>query len=212
MFRDNIFNPSSFSWKPLGKIVTVKGGKRLPKGEDVIPDDTGFRYIRVEDLDKYGNFNFDNIQFITEKNHEIIKNYIAETDDVLLTIVGATVGKCGILPEILNGENISENFARLIVNDKSKYNSLYVVYFLMSKLGQYQINEYKGRGSQGKLAIFRIKKIQIPDISLTEQQVLLDNIHKEVLQQSKYLKKMEDLRKEIDSIIAKYVICKERSK
>ena len=201
IFRENIYNKTRFSWRPLGKIVTVKGGKRLPKGEDVVPEDTGYRYIRVDDLDKLGRFDMENIQFITKENHEVIKNYIARAGDILLTIVGATVGKCGVLPEELDGENISENFARLIINDTNKYRSLYILYILMSKIGQYQINEYKGRGSQGKLAIFRIKKIQIPDISLDEQDKIIKEIHNEVKDQRKYLDQMESLRKKIDNII-----------
>lgn len=206
IFRDDVYNTSSFSWKPLGKIVTVKGGKRLPKGEDVMDEDTGYRYIRVEDLDSFGHFNIESIKFISEANHNTIQNYIANTDDLLLTIVGATVGKCGILPKELDGENISENFARLIINDKNAYNSLYILYILMSKIGQYQINEYKGRGSQGKLAIFRIKKIQIPDISSNKQREIIDKIHHQVQEQRIYTKKTIELRKKIDFILDKVIM------
>ena len=201
IFREKIFYKTRFSWIPLGKIVTVKGGKRLPKGEDVVPEDTGYRYIRVDDLDKLGRFDIDNIQFISKENHNVIANYIANAGDILLTIVGATVGKCGVLPEELDGENISENFARLIIKDTNKYRSLYILYILMSKIGQYQINEYKGRGSQGKLAIFRIKKIQIPDISLERQDDIIKDIHNEVKDQRKYIDQMNSLRKRIDDII-----------
>ena len=203
IFRDDVYNTSSFSWKPLGKIVTVKGGKRLPKGEDVMDEDSGYRYIRVEDLDSFGHFDIENIKFISEANHKRIQNYIANTEDILLTIVGATVGKCGILPEKLNGENISENFARLIIDDKNAYNSLYILYVLMSKIGQYQINEYKGRGSQGKLAIFRIKKIRIPDILPNKQKEIIDKIHHQVQEQRMYTKKMVELRRNIDNILDK---------
>ncbi len=205
IFRNNIYNNPQIEWKPLGKIVIVKGGKRLPKGEDVTSEDTGFRYIRVDDLDAFGHFDIENIQFISKVNHLKIANYIAEKDDIILTIVGATVGKCGVLPEELHGENISENFARLIVKDKKQYSSLYLMYVLMSKIGQYQINEFKGRGSQGKLAIFRIKKIQIPDIAYCEQEEIIDKIHTEVQNQRKYMKKIEELRNSIDGIFNQYI-------
>lgn len=201
IFRSQIYEPSDFNWKPLSKIANIKGGKRLPKGEDVIPEDTGYKYIRVDDLDRFGHFDLENIQYITKENHEKIKNYIAKEGDILLTIVGATVGKCGVLPKELDGENISENFARLIINNSEEYKSLYILYTLMSKFGQYQINEYKGRGSQGKLAIFRIKKIMIPDILPSEQTSIIDKIHLEIEKQKNLLIKMEVLRKEIDNIL-----------
>ncbi len=201
IFRTQIYESSSFDWKPLGKIVSIKGGKRLPKGEDVLAEDTGYRYIRVDDLDKFGHFDIDNIRYITKANHEKIKSYIAKEGDILLTIVGATVGKCGVLPTELDGDNISENFARLIINNPERYGNLYILYTLMSKIGQYQINEYKGRGSQGKLAIFRIKKIQIPDITPSEQIAIIKKIHKEIELQKSLINTMETYRKEIDDII-----------
>ena len=202
LFRSNIYSMPSINWIPLDKIVRIKGGKRLPKGEDVTPEDTGYRYIRVDDLDNFGHFDIDNIQYISQKNHEVIEQYIAKEDDILLTIVGATVGKCGILPKELDGENISENFARLIIREKTRYSSLYILYVLMSKIGQYQIEEYKGRGSQGKLAIFRIKKIQVPDIPFKTQEQIVDQIHIEVQKQKKLFDEMEAFRGKIDVIIS----------
>lgn len=201
LFRQNIYSPSTFSWSSLNKLAFIKGGKRLPKGEDVVSENTGYKYIRVDDLDYYGHFDIENIKYISKEIHEKIKNYIAKEGDILLTIVGATVGKCGVLPKELDGENISENYARLIIKDSKKFESLYVLYTLMSKIGQYQINEYKGRGSQGKLAIFRIKKIQIPDISIDEQKNIINKIHSNVNEQKEILNKMESLRKKIDDII-----------
>jgi type I restriction enzyme S subunit len=201
IFRENVLYPSCFSWIPLGKMVCVKGGKRLPKGQDVVSYDTGYHYIRVDDLDTLGRFDIENIKYITKENHDVIKNYIAHKNDILLTIVGATVGKCGILPECLDGENISENFAVLNVIDPTKFKSLYLLYVLMSKIGQYQINEYKGRGSQGKLAIFRIKKIQIPDLKPEEQEEIIKEIDINVKDQGKYLEKMVALRNQIDNLL-----------
>ncbi len=206
LFRDNIYIPSLYNWIPLDRIVTIRGGKRLPKGEDVTPEDTGYKYVRVDDLNVLGHFDIDNIQYISEKNHLKIEHYIAKENDILLTIVGATVGKCGIVPKELDGENISENFARLIINDKKKFLPLYILYILMSKIGQYQIEEYKGRGSQGKLAIFRIKKILIPEISFKEQKNIVNQIHKEVKKQTELNKEMATLRNRIDETISSAIM------
>ena len=160
---------SSTKWKSFStdngkKIVEVKGGKRLPKGENILEEDTGYKYIRVDDLSWSGFFDYDNVKYITYENHLAIKNYISNTDDILLTIVGATVGKCGLVTDEIDGHNITENFARLIIKDKTKYFPQYVTYCLQSKICQLQVDEFTGKGSQGKLALFRVKKIRIPDI------------------------------------------------
>ena len=62
----------------------------------------------------------------------------------MITIVGATVGKCGLVPKDLDGYNITENFVGLIVKNKKEYLPEYLLFCLMSKTSIYQIDEYKG--------------------------------------------------------------------
>ena len=105
----------------------------------------------------------------------------------------------------LDGENITENFARLIIFDKDSYLPKYVNYCLQSKTSVYQIDEYKGRSSQGKLALFRVKKIKIPDIRSKDQQKIVDEIKAELDQQEEIKKTIESERNKIDGIIEKAI-------
>ena len=205
IFNKYVKNPSKNDWIELGKIVEVKGGKRLPKGQNITEEDTGFKYVRVDDLSWSGIFDLENIKYISEENHKKIKNYISKENDILLTIVGATVGKCGLVPLELDGENITENFARLIILDKEKYLPEYINYCLQSKTSVYQIDEYKGRSSQGKLALFRIKKIKIPNIKSELQQKIVDEIKAELDKQEEIKSKIESERNKIDEIIEKAI-------
>ena len=205
IFNKYVKNPSKNEWIELGKVVEVKGGKRLPKGQNITEEDTGFKYVRVDDLSWSGIFDLENIKYISEENHKKIKNYISKENDILLTIVGATVGKCGLVPLELDGENITENFARLIILDKDKYLPEYINYCLQSKTSVYQIDEYKGRSSQGKLALFRIKKIKIPNIKPELQQKIVDEIKAELDKQEEIKNKIESERNKIDEIIEKAI-------
>lgn len=205
IFNKYVKTPSKNEWIELGKVVEVKGGKRLPKGQNITEEDTGFKYVRVDDLSWSGIFDLENIKYISEENHKKIKNYISKENDILLTIVGATVGKCGLVPLELDGENITENFARLIILDKEKYLPEYVNYCLQSKTSVYQIDEYKGRSSQGKLALFRIKKIKIPNIKPELQQKIVDEIKAELDKQEEIKNKIESERNKIDEIIEKAI-------
>lgn len=206
IFLNYIKNPSNIEWIELGKLVDVKGGKRLPKGQNITEEETDYKYIRVDDLSWSGVFDLENIKYISEENHKAIKNYIAKENDILLTIVGATVGKCGLVPAELDGENITENFARLIIKDKENYLPEYVNYCLQSKTSVYQIDEYKGRGSQGKLALFRIKKIKMPKIGKTQQQEIVDEIKAELDKQELLKQQITTERNKIDKIIEECIM------
>lgn len=201
IFQNYVQKTSKNEWVILGKIADVKGGKRLPKGHNITEEDTGFKYVRVDDLSWSGIFDVENIKYITEETQMKIKNYIAKENDILLTIVGATVGKCGLVPNELDNVNITENFARIIIKDKNCYAPEYINYCLQSKTSVYQVDEYKGRNSQGKLALFRVNKIKIPDINKTQQQKIVDEIKDELDKQEDLKKKIETERKKIYDII-----------
>lgn len=201
IFNNYIKSLPNVNWISLNKIVDVKGGKRLPKGQNVLEEETGYKYIRVEDLNWDGSFDLENVKFITEENHLAIKNYIANENDVLLTIVGATVGKCGLFPAELDGENITENFARLIIKDKESYLPEYVNYCLMAKSSQIQFDEYTGKSSQGKLAIFRIKKVLIPELKPEQQSEIVKLIKVQLDQQKEIDRQMEEKQQAINKII-----------
>lgn len=201
IFNQYIKNNSKNDWVDLGKVVDVKGGKRLPKGQNVTNEETDFKYVRVDDLNNAGVFDLKNVKYISEDNHKKIKNYISKKDDILLTIVGATVGKCGLVPSELDGENITENFARLIIRDKNNYLPEYINYCLQSKTLIFQIDEYKGKSSQGKLALFRVKKLKIPNIPLSQQQKITQKIKTQLDQQQSTKQQIKIQRNKIDEII-----------
>jgi type I restriction enzyme S subunit len=56
------------------EICDVKGGKRLPKGLQLIDGDNGFTYIRVADM-YMGSINTDDIKYVPLEAVETIINY-----------------------------------------------------------------------------------------------------------------------------------------
>jgi hypothetical protein len=79
--------------KRLSDISNIRGGKRLPVGEDFV--DKGVYYIRAEDI--RNNFvDYTNSPKISFELHQKLKQYQTKYNDVLLTIVG-NVGDIGIV-------------------------------------------------------------------------------------------------------------------
>ena len=60
-------------WKltELGDLCHVKGGKRLPKGHDLVEEQTEHPYIRARDI-KNGKINFDQPVYINEETYDKI--------------------------------------------------------------------------------------------------------------------------------------------
>jgi type I restriction enzyme S subunit len=145
----------------LGEVADIKGGKRLPKGDLLVEFDTGFPYIRAQDI-KNGLITFKEPKFITSDLRQKLKNYTVNKHDVCITIVGAYVGDVGIVPNHLSGANLTENAVKL-TNLKNNFNSQYLKYALLSREAQEAMKKFGSGAAQDKLGIYKIKEIQIPN-------------------------------------------------
>ncbi|PKH03098.1 restriction endonuclease subunit S [Psychromonas sp. MB-3u-54] len=164
--------PVSWNIAEIQSIGEVKGGKRLPKGEELVQENTGYRYVRAGQLKNGTIVNGDmarNTQMYLKAHvQEQIKRYIVKKGDAYITIVGASIGDAGVVPASYDGANLTENAAK-ICNFSKPVNSDFIGYWLRSQLIQKLIKLEIKSGAQGKLALKRIKILPIPDISLQEQ-------------------------------------------
>lgn len=143
----------------LKDICEIKSGKRLPKGCDFSVNVTKYPYIRARDI-KSGKINCDNLAYLDEHIQEKIKRYIVNAGDIVITIVGASVGDVGYVEKSLDGFNLTENAVRL-TNVKDTVNSHYLLYVLNSP--QYwELMQHIAAGSaQPKLGIYKIETISL---------------------------------------------------
>jgi len=162
--------PESWVWCRLGSITTIKGGKRLPKGEKLTREDTGRVYIRVTDM-KNGTIDETDLHYVTEDVFKIISKYIIEREDLYLTIVGATIGKLGLIPSKFHGMNLTENAARII---KYKVSKDFMYLTMISKVVQGQFFDKTNQVGVPKLALHRVAKTLFPLPPLKEQQAIVE--------------------------------------
>lgn len=168
----------------LSEIGNVNGGKRLPLNENF--SDEGIPYIKAEDI-KNGFVQYENSPKISLKLHEVLKRYQTKKDDVLITIVGNSIGDVGIVKFDLKKCNLTENCAK--VTNLEKVIPEFLFAFLLSKHGQIQIHREKVGTAQPKLALERIRKFKIPVFSDKFQNKfsLIVNQANQLIDQSKSL-------------------------
>jgi len=177
--------PENWVWVRLGEISTIKGGKRLPKGHTLIEEETLHPYIRVVDF-KNNTIDIEHLKYLEAETQQLISNYTISSDDVYISVAG-TIGKVGIIPEVLNGGNLTENAAKIVTTDSiDKY---YLLYVLSSDDLQLQISLNTIATTQAKLALYRIGLLYIPLPPLPEQHRIVARIESlfEKLDQAKEL-------------------------
>lgn len=182
----------------IGDIAKVQGGKRLAVGEDFSAIKTDFPYIRVSDF-KDNSIDTTNLQYISYTQHKKIEKYTISSSDVYISIAG-TLGLVGIVPESIDGANLTENAAKLIP-DTTKIGQKFLMYMLCSELVQQQIqNATVGLGTP-KLSLERIKGLQIPLPSLDIQQKIVAEIEQVESQEQKLQIDVVGIQAEISAIL-----------
>lgn len=150
--------------------IDVKGGKRLPQGHDFTTE-RGYPYIRAQDIRN---------SFITSKNSPLIEkttfeklsSYKIEEKDVLVTIVGNSIGDIGFAKNLPKNSVLTEN--AVAIRSKTLPPEVIFVY-LMGKYGDSYIQRNTVGTAQPKLSIERIRQFKYPIITkeLSERIVLL---------------------------------------
>lgn len=152
----------------LEELASVKGGKRLPKGVNLITTPNSHPYIRVRDLNNRHTLELNaDFEYVDDETQKNIARYIVDRGDIVLSIVG-TIGLVAIVGDSLHHANLTENCVKL--TQLNGVNRDYLYYFLKSELGQAEIAKGTVGAVQAKLPIKNIQAIEVVLPSLEQQE------------------------------------------
>ena len=161
--------PEEWDVQNIGSICDVKGGKRLPKGDSLVDEDTGYPYIRVADM-FMGGVKTNALKFVPVETVSKIKNYIINKEDLFISVAG-TLGIVGKIPAILDGANLTENADKLTNITIDRH---FLFFVLSSDIIQGVIQKEATINALPKLAIQKIKTFLLPIPPLPEQQKIAE--------------------------------------
>src|SRR3989338_2559820 len=123
----------------LSVIDITKGETPLWRGDEYV--ETGIPFLRSENLIPAG-LDLSNLVFISKKVHERMKRSIIYPNDVLVAIVGATIGQTGLATDDFVEYNTNQAIA--IIRPKNDTIASYIAIVLETKSCQLQIERLKG--------------------------------------------------------------------
>ena len=196
---------NKFGWKKcrFGDVATkITDGEhgtvpRVEKGE-------GYLYFMARNITKDGNIDLTETSYVPEEVHrKIYKRCNPETGDILLVCVGATIGKCTIVPKDFEEFSMARSVA-LIKPDRQKVNSTFLISLLKSDAIQNDISNCAHTAAQAGLYTNMIINLDafLPPIELQNQfAAFVKQIDKSKFEMQKSLEKLETLKK---SLMQKY--------
>jgi type I restriction enzyme S subunit len=162
--------PLPLGWhvRQVREFCRVKGGKRVPVGEDFSVAPTAFPYLRVVDLTG-GSVDTSELRYVTPEVQKLIARYTISKLDLYVTIAG-TIGLVGGIPRELHQAQLTENAAKLSDMNFQVASLPFLKRVMMSQMVQKQIwREIGTGGGVPKLALFRIEALRVPLPPLREQ-------------------------------------------
>lgn len=185
----------------VGSGITPKGGSATYKKE-------GIPLIRSQNV-LWGRLNFKDVAYIDEHQHKSMANSKVMPNDILLNITGASIGRSCVVPQSVTDANVNQH---VCIIRTSGIDSDFLCQFLLSDIGQRQINILQAGGNRQGLNFQQIKSFKIPFPSMAEQKKIAKIIS---LAQYKILimkKNMGSLKKEREALIQQFLTGKRRVK
>ena len=109
--------------------------------------------ILVDDVDNH----------INEGQFTNIDKFKLSTDDLLIAMTGATLGKLGVVPEEFSGAYLNQRVGKLQISEEVNRGFIYGIcdseFFLL------ELNKYIGEGAQGNISSDDLAKCLVPKIS-----------------------------------------------
>lgn len=119
----------------------------------------------MADIDRNGNLNYGNFQYISEEVYKILSRYEISNKELMIVIVGATVGKAAML-NIESDKHVilTENCAKITLKDDSIVIPEFILALLQADFFQRQIQREFIQTTLPKLSLERLGSLRIPPI------------------------------------------------
>lgn len=190
----------------LGKLSALITSGITPKsGGSAYTEDkiNGIPFIRSGNINVSGDLDYNELLYLKPEIHNtIMRSSQVHTNDIMIAIVGATIGQVGIY---LSDRKANINQAIALVRLKQGIDVQYVKELIKSKIGQISLNRLKRPVARANINLEEIATIQVVVPPLNKQHEIAKHI-KEIRKQAKMLQEqgkdiLENAKREVERMI-----------
>jgi type I restriction enzyme S subunit len=159
--------PEHWNVMPIRRLI--QSDRRITYGivQPGEPDENGRFMVRGQDYSS-GWVDSNAIFRVSDEIEQPYKRSRLACGDLVITIVGAGVGNLAMVPDWLEGANITQTTARIAI-DKSKADPQFVQFVLESAVGQRSVGYFAKGAAQPGLNLEHLKLFQITQPPFNEQ-------------------------------------------
>lgn len=160
--------PKSWKVRKLGDFAAIISKGSSPKWQGFQYTESGILFVRSQNVGS-GKMLWNDRAYLPASFNEKEKRSILQSGDILINLVGASIGRVALGTDEIEGGNCNQavGFARL---DGSEALKQLIVYFLLSPWGQEQMRRQKKDIARANLSLLDVRGFEIP-IPPTDEEI-----------------------------------------
>ena len=166
--------PEGWKWIKLEQVTDLITKGSSPRWQGFNYVDKGILFLRSQNVG-WGGLNLSNIAYLPEAFNKKERKSILETGDVLLNLVGASIGRAAIASDELEGANMNQAVA-LIRLVKDGLDNKFLMNYLISPEAQSTIHGKKVDVARANLSLTDVSEFAVPLPPLPEQQAIVSEV------------------------------------
>jgi len=167
------WDKGEWSSEMLGSKTKKVGSGITPTGGDKNYKSAGRPFVRSQNVG-WGCLILDDVAYIDDETHSSFSATEIQKDDVLLNITGASIGRSTVANQLIEGGNVNQHVC-IIRTKKKELNPLFLNQFLISQVGQIQIDSFQAGGNRQGLNFAQIRSFTVPMPPKIEEQQKIAN-------------------------------------
>jgi type I restriction enzyme S subunit len=152
--------PVDWNQTTIGEIALKVGSGITPTGGSSKYKEYGRPFVRSQNVG-WGQLLLGDMAYIDDETHSTFSATELKMGDVLLNITGASIGRSALADQRLVGGNVNQHVCIIRSNPNDAIPS-FVNLFLLSSLGQRQIDSFQAGGNREGLNFGQIRSIKLP--------------------------------------------------
>ncbi len=166
--------PDSWCLSTVDQLTLSITKGSSPKWQGFQYIEGGLNFIRSQNV-LWGNLDLSDVAYLPPVFNESHKNSIIHQGDILLNLVGASVGRCAIATHAIEGANCNQAVAIIRLVPDGMLNK-FLLYFFLSPYAQEHIHETKADVARANFNLDDIRPMVVPIPSLCEQQEIVRRV------------------------------------
>jgi len=188
-----------FGSRPLARLTIRITKGESPAWQGFTYQDSGPLFIRSENV-LWGTIDHRSATHIPEAFHQKLSRSQLRQGDVLLNLVGASIGRCCVVPDTLGPANVNQAVA-VITPETGELSPEFLLHFLLSPLAQDTIHGGKVETARPNISLGDIRALGIPTPPLPEQHRIVAELGAFQLKVDELKRLQDETAAELDALL-----------